>query len=112
VVGDWFWFVPVRHEGNQNASAEEVECIAGLMDGLLQAGVNWIDDAGRRRLLRVDDVLIVAPYNAQVSDLLNRLPPNALAGTVDKFRAAGTGRHLLMTTSSPEDAPRNGFLPA
>src|SRR4029077_290692 len=101
------WFVPVRHEGNQNASAEEVECTAGLMDGLLQSGVNWIDDKGRRRLLRVDDVLIVAPYNAQVSDLLNRLPSNALVGTVDKFQGQQAPVVIYsMTTSSPEDAPR------
>jgi predicted RecB family nuclease len=101
------WFVPVRHEGNQNASVEEVECIAGIVDSLVQAGVNWIDDKGRRRLLRVDDVLIVAPYNAQVSDLLNRLPPNALAGTVDKFQGQQAPVVIYsMTTSSPEDAPR------
>ena len=100
------WFVPVRHEGNQNASAEEVECIAGIVDGLVQAGVNWIDDKGRSRPLRLDDVLIVAPYNAQVSDLSNRLP-NARVGTVDKFQGQQAPVVIYsMTTSSPEDAPR------
>ena len=100
------WFVPVHHEGNQNASPEEVECIAGLMDGLVQAGVNWIDDKGRSRLLRADDVLIVAPYNAQVSDLSNRLP-NVQVGTVDKFQGQQAPVVIYsMTTSSPEDAPR------
>jgi hypothetical protein len=44
-----------------NASAEEVERIAGIVDGLVQAGVNWIDDKGRSRPLRLDGVLIVAP---------------------------------------------------
>ena len=71
------WFVPVHHEGNQNASAEEVECIAGLVASLVQTGVNWIDDKGRSRPLRLDDVLIVAPYNAQVSDLSSRIPSSA-----------------------------------
>ena len=52
----------------------EVECIAGLVASLVQTGVNWIDDKGRSRPLRLDDVLIVAPYNAQVSDLSNRIP--------------------------------------
>ena len=99
-------FVTVRHEGNRNASAEEVECIAGLMEGLLQSGVNWIDDKGRSRPLRLDDVLIVAPYNAQVSDLSNRLP-NARVGTVDKFQGQQAPVVIYsMTTSSPEDAPR------
>ncbi|MGA7904006.1 MAG: AAA domain-containing protein [Terrimicrobiaceae bacterium] len=64
----------------------EVECIAGLVASLVQTGVNWIDDKGQSRPLRLDDVLIVAPYNAQVSDLSNRLPPNARVGTVDKFQ--------------------------
>jgi predicted RecB family nuclease len=100
------WFVPVRHEGNQNASVEEVERIAGIVDGLVQAAVNWIDDKNRRRLLRVDDVLIVAPYNAQVSDLSNRIP-NARVGTVDKFQGQQAPVVIYsMTTSSPEDAPR------
>ena len=57
----------------RNASAEEVECIAGLVGGLVRTGVNWIDDKGRSRPLQLDDVPIVAPYNAQVSDLLKRI---------------------------------------
>ena len=100
------WFVSVRHEGNRNASTEEVECIAGLMDGLVRSGVNWIDDKGRSRPLRLNDVLIVAPYNAQVSDLSNRLS-NARVGTVDKFQGQQAPVVIYsMTTSSPEDAPR------
>ena len=100
------WFVSVRHEGNRNASAEEVECIAGFMDSLMRSGVNWIDDEGRSRPLRLADVLIVAPYNAQVSDLSNRLP-NARVGTVDKFQGQQAPVVIYsMTTSSPEDAPR------
>ena len=91
----------------RNASTEEVECIGGLVEGLVRAGVNWIDDKGRRRPLRLDDVLIVAPYNAQVSDLLNRLPPNAQVGTVDKFQGQQAPVVIYsMTTSSPADAPR------
>ena len=79
---------------------------AALLKALLRAGENWIDDKGRSRPLRLDDVLIVAPYNAQVSDLLKRIP-NARVGTVDKFQGqqAPVGIYSL-TTSSPEDAPR------
>ena len=57
--------------------------------------------------MRLDDVVIVAPYNAQVSDLLNRLPPNAQVGTVDKFQGQQAPVVIYSrTTSSPEDAPR------
>jgi superfamily I DNA and/or RNA helicase len=100
------WFVPVRHESNRNASAEEVECIAGLVVGLLPSGVNWTDDKGGSRPLRLDDVVIVAPYNAQVSDLSKRIP-HALVGTVDKFQGQQAPVVIYsLTTSSPEDALR------
>ena len=100
------WFVAVHHEGNQNASAEEVECIAGLIHGLVRASVSWTGGKGRSRPLRLDDVLIVAPYNAQVSDLSNRIP-NARVGTVDKFQGQQAPVVIYsLTTSSPEDAPR------
>lgn len=100
------WFVPVNHEGNQNASPEEVERVVNIVDGLLQPEVNWVDDKGRRRPLRWEDILIVAPYNAQVSDLLNRLR-NARVGTVDKFQGQEAPVAIYsLTTSSPEEAPR------
>jgi uncharacterized protein len=100
------WFIPVRHDGNQNAAPEEVERIAGIVGTLIQPGVNWIDDKGRSRPLLLDDVLIVAPYNAQVSDLAARMP-NARIGTVDKFQGQQAPVVIYsLTTSSPEDAPR------
>jgi superfamily I DNA and/or RNA helicase len=100
------WFVPVPHDGNQNASSEEVEHVAGIIGTLLRPGVNWIDDKGQRRQLRLEDILIVAPYNAQVSDLAARLP-NARIGTVDKFQGQQAPVVIYsLTTSSPEDAPR------
>jgi hypothetical protein len=100
------WFIPVRHEGNQNSSPEEVERVAGIVDTLIQPGVNWIDEKGRSRQLQLDDILIVTPYNAQVSDLAARVP-NARVGTVDKFQGQqGPVVIYSLATSSPEDAPR------
>jgi uncharacterized protein len=100
------WFVPVSHEGNQNTSLEEVECIAGLVESLMQPSVKWIDDKERSRPLQWGDVLIVSPYNAQVSDLSKSLP-KASVGTVDKFQGQQAPIVIYsMATSSPEDAPR------
>lgn len=100
------WFIPINHQGNQNASPEEVERVAGVVEGLLQPEVKWIDDKGRSHPLRLADILIVAPYNAQVSDLSNRLK-NARVGTVDKFQGQEAPVVIYsLTTSSPEDAPR------
>jgi predicted RecB family nuclease len=104
--GAGLWFAPVNHEGNQNSSPEEVERIGAIVDELLQPGVNWIDDKGRSRPFTMKDILIVAPYNAQVSDLLNRLQ-SAQVGTVDKFQGQEAPVVIYsLTTSSPEEAPR------
>ena len=100
------WYFPVEHQGNQNASVEEVEVIAGLINTLVRPGVAWVDDKGNSRNLQLSDILIVAPYNTQVSDLSLRLP-NARIGTVDKFQGQQAPIVIYsMTTSSPEDAPR------
>jgi predicted RecB family nuclease len=99
------WFFPVEHEGNQSSASEEVECIAALIDTLLQPSVNWVDDKGQTRALQMDDILIVAPYNAQVSDLMMRIP-GARIGTVDKFQGQQAPIVIYsLTTSSPQDAP-------
>ena len=99
------WYVPVEHQGNQNASQEEVEIIAGLVDSLTRPAVKWVDDKGNSRDLQLSDILVVAPYNTQVSDLSLRLP-HARIGTVDKFQGQQAPAVIYsMTTSSPEDAP-------
>ena len=36
----------------RNVSAEEVECIAGLVDDLVQTGVNWIDEGEKHTIHR------------------------------------------------------------
>ncbi len=49
------------------------------------APAGWTDD-GVTRPVGWDDVLIVAPYNAQVGAIKRLLPPEARVGTVDKFQ--------------------------
>ena len=105
-AGAGLWFVPVLHEGNQSCSAEEVERVAELVNLLIRVGVSWTDREGCVRPLQMNDVLIVAPYNAQVADIGERLP-GARVGTVDKFQGQEAPVVIYsMTTSSPEEAPR------
>ena len=100
------YFVPVSHDGNRNSSAEEVEAIAKIVDSLTKPGVVWFRSAGNSRPVTLKDILIVAPYNAQVADILTRIP-GADAGTVDKFQGQEAAVVIYsLTTSSPEDAPR------
>jgi len=104
--GAGLWFVPTEHEGNRNSSAEEVEAVARIVESLLKPGVKWFRSTGNFRPLRTEeDILIVAPYNAQVADLKTRLP-NMQIGTVDKFQGKDAPVVIYsLTTSSPEEAP-------
>lgn len=100
-------FVPVQHSGNQSESPEEVEKIAALMHALLEGGATWTTKTGEKLVLKLEDVLVVAPYNAQVSALARRLPIGSRVGTVDKFQGQQAAVVFYsMTTSTPEDAPR------
>ena len=106
-AGEGLFFVPVIHEGNQNTSTEEADAVKRIVDDLLQSGVAWVDIKGVERPLDIDDILIVAPYNAQVFTLGDRLPNSRMIGTVDKFQGQEAPVVIYsMTTSSPEDAPR------
>jgi predicted RecB family nuclease len=106
IAGAGLWFVPAEHEGNRNASAEEVELVAQIVEGLLRPGVKYFYSAGNSRALKEEEILIVAPYNAQVADLKTRLPKMRI-GTVDKFQGQEAPVVIYsLTTSSPEEAPR------
>jgi len=99
-------FVPVNHAGNNSDSPEEVEVIAKLIEELLGSGATWTNKKGVTATLELKHVLIVAPYNAQVALLSQRLP-KARIGTVDKFQGQQAPVVFYsMTTSTPEDAPR------
>ncbi len=65
-----------------------------------------MNEEGKEEPVRWKDVVVVAPYNAQVGEI-QRLLPLARVGTVDKFQGQEAAVSVYsMTTSSPEDAPR------
>ena len=100
-------FAPVEHTGNQNESSEEVERVAAMVKGLLGAAATWMDKEGKTNTLGLQDILVVAPYNAHVSALIDRLPKGSRVGTVDKFQGQQAAVVFYsMATSTPEDAPR------
>jgi uncharacterized protein len=104
--GAGLWFLPVAHDGNQSSSREEVAAVAALVERLTQGDVSWRNQKGEEAPLRLDDILIIAPYNAQVGDLSARLP-GARIGTVDRFQGQEAPVVIYsMTTSTPADAPR------
>lgn len=101
------WFEAVEHEGNQNASQQEAIRINEIIRDLLKGDVFWIDDEKNKRALTLNDILIIAPYNAQVFTLTQQLPAGARIGTVDKFQGQEAAVVIYsITTSTSKDAPR------
>ncbi len=100
-------YIPVDHSGNQSESPEEAEKVSEIVEQLLREGTTWTNKKGETAPLLLKHILIVAPYNAQVSALAQRLPAGARIGTVDKFQGQEAPVVIYsMTTSKPEDAPR------
>lgn len=100
--------VYLEHRGNSVQSVEEAEAIVELMRSLM--GRSWRSKDGTRPL-EPTDVLVVAPYNAQVSLLLKTLAAAGFdktkVGTVDKFQGQEAPVVIVsMTASSRGDVPR------
>ncbi len=98
----------VRHQGNSIESPEEADTILAEIRRLL--GSTWTDEHGERPLA-ASDVLVLAPYNAQVSLVRQRLTTADLAavrvGTVDKFQGGQAPVVFVsMTASSVDEVPR------
>ena len=107
-TGAGLFLVEVPHEGNQSRSNEEIDVVEGIARRLL-ADTRWTDQEGRTRPLAPSDILVVAPYNAQVSALRRALAPIGVerVGTVDKFQGQEAAIVIYScTASSPQDAPR------
>jgi len=106
-------FEPVVHSGCSVVSEAEIDRIEQIIDALL--GSRYCHaDAGedQRGLLGPEQILVTAPYNAQVNRLQQRLGGKARVGTVDKFQGqeAPVAIHSL-TASNGDEAPRGlGFL--
>jgi len=96
-------WLPVEHNGDRVESAQEADAIAAEIRRVV---TGTFTDAKGTRPLRPSDVMVVAPYNAQVRLLTERLDDDIEIGTVDKFQ----GREApvvfySMTTSTGEDVP-------
>ena len=101
--------IEVEHYGNSVQSAEEAEAILGLVTALL--GRSWKDNDAAPRPLAETDILVVAPFNAQVSMIRRQLDlagfPDVATGSVDRFQGQEAAVVIVsMTASAPEDVPR------
>jgi len=104
-------WLPVVHTGDATESIDEARVIADLVRELLDTGATWTDRHGETKPIRLEDVVIVAPYNAHVERLSKVLAEAGLReariGTVDKFQGQEAPISIYsMATSTPEEAPR------
>jgi predicted RecB family nuclease len=105
VGGAGLRWLPVDHEGNRTSSVEEAVELAKVHGALM--GRDWTDEEGVKAPIGLDDVLVVAPYNAQVHELSLHLPQGARIGTVDKFQGQEAAVVLVsLAASSAEDVAR------
>jgi uncharacterized protein len=94
-LGTGLRYIPVEHEGNRQSSEQEAAAIATQITRLRDAGVTE------------RDVMVVAPFNAHVDLLRERLPTDVRVGTVDKFQGQEAPVVIYsMASSSGEDVPR------
>ncbi|MBO6560251.1 MAG: TM0106 family RecB-like putative nuclease [Nisaea sp.] len=106
VRGAGLRFLPVEHNGNASVSTEEAEVVQSLVEHIIGTGATWTDRDGSVKPVTFDDILVIAPYNAQVFEIQRRLP-QARVGTVDKFQGQEAPIAIYsMATSSHADAPR------
>ena len=105
VAGTGLRLLPVFHHGNHNSSEEEADQVASLVRSLVDEKSSWVDQQGLENPVTLEDILIIAPYNAQVFKIQERLP-RARVGTVDKFQGQEAPVVIYsMATSTPVDAP-------
>ncbi|MCB1013469.1 MAG: hypothetical protein KDB15_17570, partial [Microthrixaceae bacterium] len=91
--------------GNAQIAPEEIEAIKAAARQLLTGA--WTEKDGTTRPVRQSDIIVVAPYNAQVNALREALPVGIRVGTVDKFQGQEAPVCLVsMTASSAEETPR------
>jgi len=98
-------YLPVNHAGNSVRSDEEARAVAALVTLALSG--SWTDAHGELKALTESDVVVLAPYNAQVSTVLRHVPATVPVGTVDKFQGQQAAFTVYsMATSSAGDQRR------
>jgi uncharacterized protein len=104
--------VPIEHAGNTTSSPEEAAAVVGLVGELLgRAWVDATDAAAPARPLQQRDLIVVTPYNAQLTQVRAALDAAGFTGvpvgTVDKFQGQEAAVAIVsLAASSAAAAPR------
>jgi uncharacterized protein len=112
---------PVEHSGRTTVAPEEVACVVETFYSMLGRGFTNKD--GLKSAITPDDVFLIAPYNAQRTEILRKLAAHAEAnkhgitedrmrtrvGTVDKAQGDEAPIVLMSFTSSSADDISRGM---
>ncbi|MGW5239010.1 TM0106 family RecB-like putative nuclease [Monashia sp. NPDC004114] len=104
--GSGLRWVPVEHATvSDQSSDDEAGVVRALVADLIRG--TWTSAEGVTAPVGLDDILVVAPYNAQVATLARALPEGSRIGTVDKFQGQqGAVVIYSMASTTASAAPR------
>ncbi|QUR68511.1 TM0106 family RecB-like putative nuclease [Mycobacterium spongiae] len=102
--------INVDHQGNSTESPEEAAALLAAIGPLV--GSSWTDEHGTRAL-EASDLLVLAPYNAQVALLRHTFASAGLdrvrVGTVDMFQGGQAPVVFVSMTASSADTAARGI---
>ena len=103
-----FHFENVPHLGNSQTSKEEASKIKDIVEKLYGSKYEYFSEG---KIISGEitnkEILVIAPYNAQVNLLKSYLHDKARVSTVDKFQGQEAPVSIFsLTASSGNDAPR------
>ena len=103
-----FHFENVPHLGNSQTSKEEASKIKAIVEKLYGSKYEYFSEGKiKSGEITNKEILVIAPYNAQVNLLKSYLNDKARVSTVDKFQGQEAPVSIFsLTASSGNDAPR------
>ena len=108
------FYYPVEHEGCSQRSDEEAEEVEKIYSEIIGKPFKSLDENGKEIAGKIstDDIMIIAPFNAQVNNikekLKNKFGNDTRVGTIDLFQGQEAKIVIIsMTSSDAESLPRH-----
>lgn len=99
-------YIPVEHRGNTYRSMQEVAVAKMVAAFLLKR--SWIDKKGDLLPITPEQIMVVAPYNAQANALSLALEGLASVGTVDRFQGREAPFVIVSLSASDGESSSRG----
>ena len=109
IKDEGIFYVPIDHNGCSQRSDEEADLVEKTFNKIINKEFKVGGDKGK---ISPEDIMVVAPYNAQANNIRERLnkkyTDGVKVGTIDLFQGQEAKVVLIsMTTSDVESLPRH-----